>query len=110
MMNNDPIIIAGSGSSGTTLLKNILSRSKSVVIGPELSVLNKKILYDTEYSKLKTKANKILTKGTCSQGWFIYRKTFRDHEKFGWTYEDLLELIQSVESFKELIDNFFEKF
>jgi len=105
---NNPIIIGGSGSSGSTLLATILNRHPEIIIGPELSLFNKPIIYKN-YDVFKRNINDILDSGLSTRGWFLYWETLKDLEKFGWKKKDLLKIVSSSKNNVEFIDKFFEK-
>ena len=104
----NPIIIGGSGSSGSTLLATILNRHPEIMIGPELSLFNKPVIYKN-YDVFKKNINGIMDSGISTRGWFLYWETFKDLEKFGWEKKDLLKTIHSSKNNVEFIDKFFEK-
>ena len=51
MSCRNPIIIGGSGSSGSSLLATILNRHPEVAVGPELSLFNKPVLYENNWDE-----------------------------------------------------------
>ena len=102
----NPIIIGGSGSSGSTLLKSLLNRHSKIAIGPELSLFNKNMFFETPFEKIKDNINTILEDGMCTDGWFLYPTTFSDFEKYGWSKTYLIKMTLSKESHKDFIDDF----
>jgi hypothetical protein len=53
-MNNEPIIIGGCGSSGTTLLRKMLNAHPNIACGPEMSVFDRPKLYEESLDYLYT--------------------------------------------------------
>lgn len=107
-MNHGPIIIGGSGSSGSTLLVSILGRHPDVATGTELSLFNKRTFYELSISDLKRRAEKIVRKGMCTDGWMLYPRI--NFEKYGWTREEFVRLLHTSSSKKEITDRFFDRY
>ena len=110
MRCKNPIIIGGSGSSGSTLLATILNRHSDIAIGPELSLFNKPVIYNESYGRFIRNLNRYIKKGVSTQGWFSYLNTFSELEKFGWDDEELIEMALSCDNIIEFIDLFFKIF
>lgn len=108
MTCRNPIIIGGAGSSGSTLLVSILNRHKEIAAGPELSLLNKRYFFETPYTKIQENLKRILRKGICTDGWFIYPRFF--FSKYGFSDQQVSKLFDEATSQKEFIDGFFGKF
>ena len=108
MICENPIILGGSGSSGSTLLINILNRHPLIAAGPELSLLNKSYLFDNQYHITKKKAKKLTKKGLCSDGWFLYPKIH--YKKYNYSEEEFYNLIVNSRSQKEFLDKFFNQY
>ena len=106
----NPIIIGGSGSSGSTLLKSLLNRHSKIAIGPELSIFNKNMFYETPFEKIKDNLKTILDDGMCTDGWFLYPPTFSDFEKYGWNKNDFIKMALSKDTHKDFIDDFMNVF
>jgi hypothetical protein len=51
---NNPIIIGGCGSSGTTLLRKMLNAHPDIACGPEMSVYDRPIIYKIDKTRLYT--------------------------------------------------------
>jgi len=110
MTCQQPILIAGAGSSGSSLLRQLLRRHSKIAIGPELSVFNKESFYTCNYGEIAQNAKKILERGMCTKGWFSYQGTFLGLDEYGWSKKDLLHCIKFCSSQKELMDTFFDKY
>ena len=110
MICQKPILIGGAGSSGSSLLRQLLRRHSKIAIGPELSVFNKESFYTYNYDKIEKKAKKILERGLCTEGWFSYPGTFLGLDEYGWSKKDLLRTIKLCSCQRELMDTFFDKY
>ena len=79
------VLIGGSGSTGSSLLRTILNRHPLIFSGSELNFFNKKQLY-YNWNKYKTR---VLTKNNfyClyTTGWFPYKSTALLAEDYYWT-------------------------
>ena len=106
----NPIIIGGSGSTGSTLLSTILNRHPEVAIGPELSLFNKPVLYQQPYTKFKRNLERYINIGTSTKGWYLYWRTFRELEHFGWDKNSIIELSNECNNIREFIDRFFTRY
>jgi hypothetical protein len=106
----NPILIGGAGSSGTTLLKVLISRHCKIACGPELSIFNKAKFYCQKFSWFQRHAYRILDAGFCTEGWFPYSPTFPFLEEYGWSKEDLIWCINNCSSQREFIDRFYERY
>ena len=110
MSCRNPIIIGGSGSSGSSLLATILNRHPEVAVGPELSLFNKPVLYENDWDEFSKNLKKYIHKGSSTKGWFLYWKSMRKIEEYGWEIESLIKMSLSCKNNVEFVDNFFDKF
>lgn len=110
MLCNNPILIGGSGSTGSTLLATILNRHPEIAIGPELSLFNKPKLYQISYEIFRDNLDRYLTTGTSTRGWHLYWPTMREIKHFGWDNNSLLKLSKECNSAREFSDGFFDHF
>lgn len=116
-----PILIGGCGSSGTTLLRELIHLSTTIYCGQELSFLNKRQLYETPYSRTREEFQQYLEKGLPTMAsrpiawlpWsaaFLPRRElrfFENPQNYGYTPEQIVELSRECESLRELVDTFF---
>ena len=100
------IIIGGSGSSGTTLLKAIIDRHPDLFAGPELSVFNKERLY-LDWSRYKDKLIP-LARNFSTDGWFPYASNNLLNKDYGWEKERLGQVINESKSLADFAEKFFE--
>ena len=95
-------IIGGSGSSGSTLLRNLLNRQADIYSGPELNFLNKRMLFD-DWNRNKalilSNSRKLET-----GGWFPYPGTRVFAENLGWSRAEMVDLINTSSSVSEFAD------
>ena len=110
MSCRNPIIIGGSGSSGSSLLATILNRHPEIAIGSELSLFNKPVLYENDWDEFSKNLKKYILKGSSTNGWFLYWKSMKTIEEYGWEIESLIEMSLDCKNKVEFIDNFFNKF
>lgn len=66
-----PVLIGGSGSSGSTLLASILDSHPEIACAPEMSFFNKKVIYD-RYRDFETNLPQWLEKGVPTDGYSLY--------------------------------------
>lgn len=83
-----PILIGGSGSSGSTLLATILDRHPEIACGPEMSFFNKHPIYGP-YFVFQRKLPVWLKKGLSTDGYFPYYGFLLGREHYCLT-EDLV--------------------
>ncbi len=100
-----PIILGGAGSSGSTLLITILNRHKKIAAGPELSLFNKRAFFNMPFEELKAQRKKIINRGMCTDGWFLYPRIY--FEKYGFSASAFSDLIKASTDQKDFIDRFF---
>ena len=94
------IIIGGSGSSGTTLLRSLLNRQKEVYSGPEMNLLNKPMLFDN-WNRNKALIAALHPRRLETGGWFPYPGTRVFDEDIGWASSEILDLIEKSSSVTE---------
>lgn len=133
---NNPIMMGGCGSSGTSLLSHLLNSHPSIYSGSELFLLNKKKLYKNntfqylkpkfrsilmrssrhKIAKLFNRENTIPTTGMLKNdllGGSTYAErrhtlTFiHEPESHGFTKEQIVKIADISMNFKEFVDSFF---
>jgi len=101
------ILIGGSGSAGTTLLRVRLNNHPDLFSGTELNFFNKRLLFN-DWNKFKLLVmppnNSIAT-----DGWFPYPGTNLLDGDFRWSADDLNDLIDSSQDIKSFSDSFFKR-
>ena len=100
-------IIGGSGSSGSTLLRNLLNRQEDIYSGPEMNFLNKRMLFD-DWNRNKTL---ILTNRRKLEtgGWFPYPGTRVFDENLGWSRAEIVDLVNTSTSVSKFADRLFSR-
>jgi hypothetical protein len=125
--SEDPIMIGGCGSSGTTLLAHLLNAHPSVFCGPELYLLNKRILYKDEraFSELQYRLHEfrnncerlptssvldldVRPSSTCVHPRSCSTVFLRDIQKYDLDEERLSDIAARSMSFRELVDAIFQ--
>jgi protein-tyrosine sulfotransferase len=118
----EPILVGGCGSSGTTLLRHLINIHPNIYCGPELSILNKRLLYHQPYSKTKREFAEYLRSGfptyaalqTLWLPWSIsgdLRRELRFFEslkEYNMSPGELIELANRANSYQDLLNVFFE--
>jgi len=104
------VLIGGSGSTGSSLLRTILNRHSQIFSGGELNFFNKK-QYFKNWSKYKsTIIKKIpLRKQLTTQGWFSYPGHNLLHKEYCWNKEDLYRLVQQAVDIKDFSKIYFDR-
>ena len=99
------ILIGGSGSAGTTLLRVRLNNHPDLFSGTELNFFNKKLLFNdwNKFKSLVIPPNKSIA----TDGWFPYPGTNLLDDDFKWNANDLSDLIDSSEDINSFTDTFF---
>lgn len=97
------IIIGGSGSTGSSLLAQMLNRHSAIFCGPETALFTKTKLY-TEWAKAK---KKIPGKGLKGDGWHRYNGIDLSEESFGLSVPEIQIMAESAQTFREFVDMLF---
>lgn len=100
-------LIGGSGSTGSSLLRQILNRHSHVFCGPETSLFCKSELYNN-WSEHKKAIQKKGWGGLRSKSWHIFRGFELTKEEFNVTEDLLTRMIDQSETFKSFIEKYFE--
>lgn len=100
------VLIGGSGSSGTTLLRSYLNRHPDVRSGAELNFFNKEIFF-TNWESHRHRLLKKGQRGVSTNGWFPYPGTNLLHGDYGWSLESLEKIIESSPRISDFSERFF---
>ena len=95
--------IGGSGSTGSSVLANVLNRHSRLFCGPESYLYTKEQLFD-DWNTTKVK---ILDGKIKSFPWHRYSRVDIDHEAFDWDRRKLRELINYSPDIFEFSEEFF---
>lgn len=98
------VLIGGSGSTGSTLLRKTLNRHPDIFSGGEINFFNKEQLFE-DWNKYKN--NLLNNKTLCTKGWFPYCGNLLLLKEYGWKYSDLIILIQKSKSIIEFTQEYF---
>lgn len=105
----NPFLIVGAGSSGTTLLSVILDRHPLIACGPELSVFNKRAIYQ-DYDQFCRKLPTWLERGLSTDGQAEYREFFFNLKAYFFEPHQLISLSRKCRSIREFFDEFFSNY
>lgn len=102
------VLMGGSGSTGSSLLKNILNRHQDIFSGEETTFFAKKMIYD-DWSKAKNRVLKKKFFGLRNHGWHLFNGTKLLHKEYQWTKEELKQLIQKSQSLLDFAKVFYAR-
>ncbi len=102
------ILIGGSASTGSSLLKNILSRHPDIFSGGETSLFTKKELF-LDFNANKSRINRRFPLGLRSHSYHMYNGVDLLRQEYGWTEKEISKIINQANSFHEFADLFFDK-
>lgn len=101
------ILIGGSPSTGSSLLRRMLNRHPDIFCGSETSLLSKAELYD-DWTKNKTKLLKKSFFGLSDAGWQNFTGVALA-EDYPWTKKELKPILTKSDSLVKFITTFFAK-
>ncbi len=102
------VLIGGSGSTGSSLLRRILNRHSSIYCGPETSLFCKKPLYEN----WNTNKYRILKRGFLglrNDSWHLYNGTDLYKEESIHSLESVGNLIKNCNDFVSFAEAYFNK-
>ncbi len=102
------VLIGGSGSTGSSLLRRTLNRHSEIYCGPETSLFSKQELYDN----WKRNKHRLLlrgAKGLRDRGWHIFNGTNLLLEENEWNENGLERLIHHSKDFQSFAQAYFVK-
>lgn len=101
------VLIGGSGSTGSSMLRTLLNRHSQIFSGPELNFFNKGELYRT-WNSSKTKLLKENSR-LFTEGWFPYPGDRLLENDYTWNRTELTQLINESKSIREFTEAYFAK-
>lgn len=101
------VLIGGSGSSGSSMLRTVINRHDDIFSGAELNFFNKEQIF-LDWQKKKNLIFRTFPK-ISTYGWFPYYGTNLLHTDYGWEKNELLSLIDNSGTLNEFAMSFFEK-
>jgi hypothetical protein len=100
--------MGGSGSTGSSLLKNILNRHHDIFSGGETAFFAKKMIYkDWQYAKSRVLRRKFF--GLRNYGWHLYNGTDLVQNEYLWNKNELGILLRDSNSLSEFTTAFYER-
>jgi len=99
-------LIGGSGSTGSSLLRQILNRNSHVFCGPETSLFCKPELYE-DWKNNKNAILKTGYGGLRSKSWHIYRGFELTKKENNVSLDLLTQMIDESTSFQEFVQKYF---
>ena len=102
------VIMGGSGSTGSSLVKNILNRHENIFAGEETSFFAKRLIYE-DWSKAKNRVTKRKLKGLKNCGYHIYNGTDMVQDEYGYTKDEIKWLAKESSTLTEFCDRFYSK-
>jgi hypothetical protein len=106
---SSPFFIVCSASSGSTLLSILLDNHPEIAIGPELSIFNKRLSFES-ISILKRNFENAIKSGTPTYGQVEFNGYFTNLESYYWTVPELKRLLSESSTNKHFFDSFFNKY
>lgn len=100
--------MGGSGSTGSSLLKNIINRHSLVFAGGETFIFAKKLCY-TNWKSAKKRLTKRGPRGLRNYGYHLYNGTDALLPEYLWNRTDLESMLRSSTSFAQFADQYFVK-
>lgn len=100
--------MGGSGSTGSSLLKNILNRHPDIFSGEETTFFAKKMIYD-DWKKAKKRVLKKRFWGLRNHGWHLFNGTKLLHQEYLWDMEELGDLLEQSSTLIEFTNSFYQK-
>ncbi|WP_235298268.1 sulfotransferase family protein [Portibacter marinus] len=95
--------IGGSGSTGSSLVANVLNRHPDLFCGPETHLFTKHQLF----KQWEENKHKIIEDKLKSYAWHMYSRTEVLNKNYGWTTKKLNDLIEYAHFIEEFSDEFF---
>lgn len=102
------ILIGGSGSSGSTLLRTLLNNHPDIFSGDELSLFNKHLAY-ANWPKFCLSLNKTLSRSCCTDGWFPFPEINILDQEYGWKYDEIKSVIDRSSNLVDFAQTFFTR-
>lgn len=102
------VLMGGSGSTGSSLLKNILNRNERIFSGGETAFLSKRLVYD-DWPKAKKRLQRRKTKGLRNFGFHIYNGTDMCSPEYLWKPDELDSAAVASMNLDEFCEVYFGK-
>lgn len=103
------ILMGGSGSTGSSMLRTVIDRHSMIFSGGELNFFNKEQFF-LNWSKAKLKLlDETQSRRIKTNGWFPYPGQYLLHDDYLWKEDELEELIQKSDTFDVFSKKYFAK-
>ena len=109
------VLMGGSGSTGSSLIRRMLDRHPQTFSGGELNFFNKEQIFNDWPSagpkviNCLVKRRQWLRKRFTTSGWFPYPGHNLLSEEYGWNKEELVRLLENSPTLEDFVSNFFSK-
>ena len=94
--------IGGSGSSGSSLLAQLLDETSAVVCGNEMSIFSKPLFYD-DFSLISKRISLIRKTGLSSSPYALERTVLRNIEQYGLDKNKVYTKLRESKTFQEFV-------
>ena len=101
------VVMGGSGSTGSSLVKNILNRHSDVFAGEETSFFAKQLIYE-DWSRAKTRITKRKLRGLKNLGYHIYNGTDLVQSEYGQTEKEIEALANQSDTLLDFCEGFYQ--
>ncbi|MFT4535926.1 MAG: hypothetical protein ACJA1A_002826 [Saprospiraceae bacterium] len=102
------VIMGGSGSTGSSLVKNILNRHSDIFTGEETSFFAKKLIYD-DWLRAKNSITKRKLKGLKNLGYHIYNGTDLVQSEYGHSKTEIEVLANESDTLLDFCASFYKQ-
>lgn len=102
------VLLGGSGSTGSSLLRTVLNRHPEIFSGDELNFFNKEQYFE-DWTKYKHRIFSRFRPPLSTKGWFPYPGHSLLHKDYRWKADSLQKLVQTSSSIEDFVDSYFEK-
>lgn len=104
-----PILIGGSGSTGSTVLRTVLNRHPALFSGYELNFFNKEQVFDEWERARRLVFGTRLHPPFATLGWFAWPGENLTHEDYGWSMPEVREIMEGTSSVAEFAGEYFDR-
>lgn len=102
------VLIGGSGSTGSSLLRTVLNRHPDLFAGEELNFFNKEQYFEN-WPKYRRRCFPRFHRNLATKGWFPWPGNLLLHKDYGWNYAELRDLIEASATVVEFANGFFQR-
>lgn len=110
---NQKVLMGGAGSTGSSMLRQLLNRHSEIVSGGELNFFNKVQIYEdwpqAVAQILKKKEAGVRIRPFTTDGWFPYPGHNLFSEDYVGEKDQVEDLLKKAKSLEEFVDDFFKR-